>query len=570
MAHPQLMTRRAFLRHLSLVPVAVPLLAACTSAPQTPPTAVPTPTQASLPTVAARPAVASPSPAAISQAATGGTPKQGGTLLVQGNQEISSLHPDDAGPLVHWVIVANIHDSLIEVDKDFQLQPILAKSYEVSSDGLTYTFHLNSGVKFHDGQEFTSEDVKHTFEWYADPANGALNGASFAGLAVVDTPDRYTAVIKRKSVDASFLVNAATTMILPAHYHSKVGKSGYASAPIGTGPFKLKEWNAAQQTTLEAFDGYFRGRPHIDLYRETNVPEESVRMIALQTGESDNSVWPLTAEQNLDLMKDARFLVLRAQNVAVNHIPLNNEKPALAEKAVRQAMMHAIDRDAMVRDLEKGLAVKATSNLAPALQLYYEPDVKQYPYDPNQATALLDSAGWRPGPDGIRAKNGVRLSFTCTVISGDQRNRAKAVVAQAGLANVGIEMQINEQPVAAILDGLRKGSLDASIFNWTYGGSRGEPDPRTSLRSDGASNFSHFKNAELDRLIDAGVATVDPQERKKIYSQVQKIVAEEVPFLYLMYWDWLEVWNKRVKGVPESVLNLSAPYRLISSYWLEQ
>src|SRR5262249_10887227 len=151
-----------------------------------------------------------------------------------------------------------------------------------------------------------------------------------------------------------------------------------------------------------------------DLYRETNVPEESVRAIALQTGESDNSVWPLTAEQNLDLMKDARFLALRAQNVAVNHIPINNEAPALAEKAVRQAMMYAIDRDSMARALGKALAVKAPGNLAPALQFYYDPDVKQSPYDPSQAPALLDGADWKPGPDGIRSKNGVRLSFTCT------------------------------------------------------------------------------------------------------------------------------------------------------------
>jgi len=230
--------------------------------------------------------------------------------------------------------------------------------------------------------------------------------------------------------------------------------------------------------------------------------------------------------------------------------------------------MYAIDRDGMVKDLEKGLAVKATSNLAPSLKFYYEPNVKQYPYDPNQAKSLLDAAGWKPGPGGIRAKDGVQLSFTCTIISGDQRNRSKAVLAQAGLANVGIEMKIGEQPVAAILEGLRKGSLEASMFNWTYGGSNGEPDARTTLRSDGASNFSHFKNARVDQLVDAGVATVVPEERQKVYSEIQKIVAEEVPFLYLMYWDWIEVWNKRVKGVPDSVANLSAPYRLIYTYSL--
>ncbi len=569
----QPMTRRMILKRAmaatAAVPALVSLLAACGATSSTAPTVQGVPaTQASIPTVSQNSAGTSTSPTQAS-ATTSGTPaKQGGTLVVQGNQEVASLHPDDAGPLVQYVIVANLHDPLVQVDKDFQLQPVLAKSYEISTDGLTYTFRLQQGVKFHDGQEFTSKDVKYTFEWYADPANAAINGANFAGISSVETPDPYTAVIKRKSVNAAFMVNAATTFILPEHYHSKVGKAGYAAAPIGTGPFKLKEWKAAQQTTLVAFDDYFRGRPHIDVYQETNVPEESVRTIALQTGESDNSSWPLTAEENLQLMKDPRFLTLRAQNVAVNLIPLNLDKPALADKAVRQAMMYAIDRDGMVKDLEKGLAVKATSNLAPSLKFYYEPNVKQYPYDPNQAKSLLDAAGWKPGPGGIRAKDGVQLSFTCTIISGDQRNRSKAVLAQAGLANVGIEMKIGEQPVAAILEGLRKGSLEASMFNWTYGGSNGEPDARTTLRSDGASNFSHFKNARVDQLVDAGVATVVPEERQKVYSEIQKIVAEEVPFLYLMYWDWIEVWNKRVKGVPDSVANLSAPYRLIYTYSL--
>lgn len=569
----QPVTRRMILKRALAASAAVPaltsMLAACGGTPSVAPTApsVP-PTQASIPTVSQKGAGTSTSSTQVSATTSGPAPKQGGTLVVQGNQEVASLHPDDAGPLVQYVIVANLHDPLVQVDKDFQLQPVLAKSYEISTDGLTYTFRLQQGVKFHDGQEFTSKDVKYTFEWYADPANAAINGANFAGISSVETPDPYTAVIKRKTVNAAFMVNAATTFILPEHYHSKVGKAGYAAAPIGTGPFKLKEWKAAQQTTLVAFDDYFRGRPHIDVYQETNVPEESVRTIALQTGESDNSSWPLTAEENLQLMKDPRFLTLRAQNVAVNLIPLNLDKPALADKAVRQAMMYAIDRDGMVKDLEKGLAVKATSNLAPSLKFYYEPDVKQYPYDPNQAKSLLDAAGWKPGPGGIRAKDGVQLSFTCTIISGDQRNRSKAVLAQAGLANVGIEMKIGEQPVAAILEGLRKGSLEASMFNWTYGGSNGEPDARTTLRSDGASNFSHFKNARVDQLVDAGVATVVPEERQKVYSEIQKIVAEEVPFLYLMYWDWIEVWNKRVKGVPDSVANLSAPYRLIYTYSL--
>jgi peptide/nickel transport system substrate-binding protein len=587
----QPVSRRTFLKRSSTavtVPVMISLLAACggdddeddsdgeVSAPAA------TATRATIPTVEVQSA-STPTSEAESEATeapedtaspepegTGDEPRQGGTLIVQGNQEIASLHPDDAGPTVHWVIVANIHDGLVEVDKDYRLQPILAESFEISDNGLEYTFVLRQGVLFHDGEEFTSDDVKYTFEWYADPDSAAVTGNNFVALDTVDTPDDYTAIVKLSRVDASFLLLAGPSFILPEHHHSEVGKEGYASDPIGTGPFKLREWRAAEYTELEAFDDYFRGRPNIDVYRETNVPEESVRAIALETGESDNSVWPLTAQDNLRLMEDDRFHTLRAPALSNNHFPLNNEKPALAEKEVRQAMMYALNRDRMVDDLERGLAVKATSNLSPGLELYYEPDVKDYPNDPDQAREILDQAGWLPGDGGIREKDGVRLSFTCTVITGDQRNRGKAEVAQADLADVGIEMQIQEQPVASILSGFGTGDLEASIFNWTYGGSAGEPDARTSLKTGAARNFSHYSNARVDELLDAGVATTNIEERQEIYSEIQKIVAEDVPFLYIMFWEWIEIWSKRVKGMPDSILNTTAPYRLIYTYWLDE
>ncbi len=588
-------TRRGFLRR-SAITIAVPafasLLAACggdeDDEPEEPAS---TPTPANFPTVntggsASPTAATSASPATGDTPATGAspeaaetptsaptgsgnTPTQGGTLTIQGNQEIASLHPDDAGPTVHWVIVSNLHDGLVEIDVNYELQPILAETFEVSGDGQTYTFSLREGVMFHDGEEFTSDDVKYTFEWYANPDNAAVIGNNFVSLAGVETPDPYTAIITLKQTDAAFLVLAGTTFMLPEHYHSEVGKEGYASAPIGTGPFKLQDWRPAEVTILEANDDYFRGRPNIDIYQETNVPEESVRTIALETGESDNSVWPLTAQDNLRLMEDDRFVVLRAPALSNNHFPIDNTKPAMSEKEVRQAMMFAMNRDRMVEDLEQGLAVKATSNLSPGLQFYYEPDVKQYPYDPEQAIALLDAAGWVPGGDGVREKNGERLSFVCTVITGDQRNRGKAEVAQADLADVGIEMKIEEQPVASILAGFGTGDVEASIFNWTYGGGSGEPDARTSLKTGAARNFSKYSNPRVDELLDLGVATTDPEERKAVYSEIQKIVAEDVPFLYVMFWEWIEIWSKRVKGLPESIVNTQAPYRLIYTYWLE-
>jgi len=199
-------------------------------------------------------------------------PPQGGTIVLMGHQEVSGLSPDNTGPDVEWVMVANIHNALVEVNYDFEVEPILAESYEVSDDGLTYTFKLRQGVKFHDGTEFTSKDVKYTYDFYRDEANAATIIGDFFGVGSVETPDDYTVVVHMSEVNAGFLLNGATTFIVQSEYHQEVGEDTYKTAPIGTGAFKLKEWRPAEYTLLEAFDDHFRGRPNIDSLREDIIP----------------------------------------------------------------------------------------------------------------------------------------------------------------------------------------------------------------------------------------------------------------------------------------------------------
>lgn len=597
MSMVQPVTRRQFLKRSSAIVVAVPavasLLAACGGDDDDEPTPVPpTPTQGSVPTpgpagqtptTAAQPtpttAAATPTSGAAPTATTapeptptpaGETPVMGGTIVTQGHQEISSLHPDDAGPYVHYVIVRNIHEPLIDLDIDYTFIPVLAESYEAAEDALSYRFKIHEGVTFHDGTELTSADVKYNFDWYRDPASAAVLATDHANVEEVIADDDYTVTVKMKAIDAAFLANMTGMLIVPKHIHEVGGKDAYSPKAMGTGPFMLKEWKAAEQTTLVKYVDYWQGEPYVDAFREDIVPEGSVRAVRLETGEADNSVWPLQAQDNLRFINELsdRFDVNRAPGIAVNHFPLNNEKPALADKIVRQAMLTAIDRDSLINDLEKGLSVKAHSNYSPAIQFYYNDNVKKYDYDPEAAIAMLEEAGYVLGPDGIREKDGVKLSFTCTVITGDQRRRPEAEVVQQNLKAVGIDMQIQEAPVATILEQLPAGQMDASLFNWTYGGA--EPDARTVLRSDAAQNWSHYKNPEMDALLDAGVATIVPEERQKIYHDIQALVAEDVPFLYIQFWEDIQIWNKRVKGRPAKANNPAAIYPLIRTFWKEE
>jgi peptide/nickel transport system substrate-binding protein len=499
---------------------------------------------------------------------TAGTPKQGGDMVVVGHQELAGLSPNDVGPGDQWVMITQIHNGLLEQDENFVLQPTLAKTYEAAADGLTYTFKLVDGVKFHDGTVFSADDVKYTYTFYSDASKGSVIASYFANMDSVDTSDEKTAVVKMKAPNAAFVSLGATVFIVQSKYHAQVGEKTYRTKPIGTGPFKLKEFLSADHTTVEAFPDHFRGAPHLNTFTQKLVAEPSVRTIALETGQADSSVWTLLAQDDLKLTKETdKFTTFVSVSTAVNHFPINNTLPFFADKACRQAMMYAIDRQKVIDTVFQGAAVVATANLAPNLAAWYNPNVTKYAYDVAKAKSTLDGAGWVAGSDGIRAKDGKKFSFTCAVLSGDAARKPEAVLVQQYMKAVGIEMNIVEQPATQILQNLPLGKLDASLFNWTYGGNLGEPDASDTLRSGAGSNFSSYKNPQMDTLLDQGLAEVDLTKRKPIYDQIQVIVADDVPFIYMMYWNWFNHFAKRVQGLPKAALNGSQLYNKAYQWW---
>ena len=543
------MTRRDFLRYSALSGSAALLVACAPAAPGDSGESAP-----------------AEAPAEAPAAAMSG-PKQGGTMAWVGHQEIAGLSPADTGPTVHWVMIINIHNPLVAVDDFNQQELVLAKSVDVSADGLTYTFKLHEGVMFHDGTELTADDVVYTYDYYRNPDNGAPIVGAFTGIGSVEAPDKYTVQVNMDDVNAASLASWATVPIVQSAYHAEVGEDIYRTAPIGTGPYKLNEWRPAEFTELVAFDDHFRGRPHIDVLRADIVPEPSVRMIALQTGEADSAVWPLLVEDSIYLESEPNFVVFRTLANSIKHFPLNNSIPQLAQKEVRQAMMHALDRQRIIDDLWNGAAQVSHSHLTPGSP-YHNADLKKYDFDPQEAMALLDGAGWAVGSDGVREKDGQKLSFTITTITGDQARRPIAELAQLMFKDVGIEVQLEEKPVAAILPGMREGTMDASLYNWTYG-SAIDPDPFSSLHSGGGNNFAQFNNARMDELIEGGLKVVSFEERKPYYDEIQAIFAEEQPVLNLQFDEWMNVFNSRIKGLPEGPQN-SLMYQQAYKWWIEE
>ena len=497
-------------------------------------------------------------------------PVRGGTFVTLAHDAIEALSPEDTGETVQWVAIANLFDGLYMVNERYELEPVLADSYEPSEDGLTYTFRLKSGVKFHNGDDFTAQDVKYTYDWIMDEANASTRSANFELVESVEAPDDTTIVVTLTEADVTFMVNVATTLIYPKDDHAAKGEDAFKGEPVGTGPFQLGEWAPQQRVVLTAFEDYFRGRPNMDAFQIDVVPEAAGRMAALETGQADNSIWGLNAEDNEVLQESGNFNVYEIMQVATNHFPLNNEHPFLGEKAVRQALLFALDRQSFADDIFLGQAVIATSNLSPAIEKYYNPDVPQYEYDPEKAKQLLDEAGWVEGDDGVREKDGVRAAFTLMVFQGDTQRRPEAEIAQQWWADIGVEVELQEGITSDILAGLPQGEYDAGLFNWIYGGSNGDPDSRDTLGTGGANNFFQYSNEEVDQLLQDGIRELDEAARIEIYKRIQEIIADELPFLPLLVLQNITFYSTRVKGLPEEVLVSDNLYPKMYQYWIEE
>jgi peptide/nickel transport system substrate-binding protein len=523
--------------------VVLALLAACAPQPTVPPEAtVPPPPEETVAPAAVPEDTPTPEPA---------DERQGGTFVMASADDAQYLSPFHPDVRVDRALQENLFEGLLAVDYTFGVRNVLAESYEVSDDGLVWTFDLRPGVTFHDGSDFAAEDVKYTFEWAMDPENGAATSALFGEVEGVEAVDDLTVVVTLKTPFAPFVRRTAVHGIVPSDYHSSVGPDEFNKQPVGTGPYKFKEWQPGNFLTLERFGGYWGDAAYIDEIEMRPMPEDSVRAIALRTGEAHTSVWPLTPDDTLDLLGDSGLVGYRAPGIQLSHIQMNNANPLFQDKRVRQAMMYALDRQTMVDDIMVGLAGIANTNLSSALP-DHEPDVQTYDYDPAMAQTLLADAGWSAGADGILVNSaGDRLEVTILVLQGDEIRGPQAELAVSNYADVGIDLNIERNEIGTFVERVfETGEYDLAFYNWPYGGTNGDPDCYAQLACDGSDNKSGWCNEDATGLLQEARTTIDPDQRTELYSEFQKIFAEEVPFLYVMHWEDVLFMSAELEGMP--------------------
>jgi peptide/nickel transport system substrate-binding protein len=418
-----------------------------------------------------------------------------------------------------------VYSPLMTIDDNLRIAPGLAMRLE-NPDPLTYVAYLRSGVRFHDGRELTARDVVYTFESFLDPNFVSARKGAYRMLAGVRAAGRYQVEFKLKEPFGSF-----PTQLVMAIVPADSGDS-LRTFPIGTGPYRFVSYSVDDQVVLSAYEGYWDGLPQNTGIVLRIIPDETMRGLELRKGTVDLTINDVSPDIAHQLEQGGEVTVSHAEGVDYAYIGLNMRDPVLKKKAVRQAIGYAVDRQAIVDHLRRGLARPAVGVLAPMLWAF-EPDVHQFNHDIARARMLLDEAGY-PDPDGDGPLPRLRLSLKTST---DEFFRLQAAVIQQNLRLAGIDVDIRSYEFATFYADVLSGNVQMYTLQWV-----GVTDPdmlRRLYHSDqvppAGFNRIHYSNPEVDRLIDlAGRATTD-EERRRYYSEVQKIVADDAPYISLWY-----------------------------------
>lgn len=432
-----------------------------------------------------------------------------------------------------------VYDNLLNLDETLRVAPGLAERLE-QPDETTYVVHLRRGVRFHDGHELTSADVVHTFRSLLDPSFVSARKGAYSLVRAVDALDPWTVRFTLSQPFGSFPIQLVLP-IVPAGAGPEL-----RDRPVGTGPYSFVQYSVDNALELAAFEDYFGGAPLNSGVTLKIVPDEIMRGLELRKGSIDlvvNDLSPDTVEQ---LRGDHRMQVVEAPGTDYAYIGLNLRDPALADRRVRQALGYAIDRDAIVQHLRRGLAQPAVG-IVPPLSWAYAPDVFQFTFDPARAAALLDEAGY-PDPDGDGPQSRLRLTLK---VSTNEFYRLQATVIQQDLRRAGIDLDVRSHEFATLAQDVARGNFQLVTLQWV-----GVSDPdmlrrvfHSKQRPPDGFNRGHFVDPEVDRLIDEATRATDDAVRLSRYRDVQRRVAEEAPYISLWYKTNVAVAQRGLSGI---------------------
>ena len=457
-------------------------------------------------------------------------PRDPGIITVAVRSGPNTLDPRLSNDEATQRMAQLVYSALMEHTDDLRIRPSLALRLD-NPDPLTYIAHLRSGVAFHDGHELTSRDVVYTFKSILDPALPSPFKGAFRALKDVTAIDDYTVVFTLSEPFAAFPIQLTG---VPPIVPDSAGDS-LRTLPIGTGPYRFVRYEADDTLVLKAFEGYWEGAPKNTGLTMKVVPDDTMRGLELRKGTTDLVVNDLPPDIVYQLEKSEQFSIDRSPGLDFFYLGVNMRDAALADVRVRHAIGYATNRDAIINYLRRGLG-RPAAGLVPDLAWAFEPDVFRFTFDPGRARRLLDEAGF-PDPDGEGPRPRLRLSLK---VSTNEETRLQATAIQHDLADVGIDLDVSSYEFATFYNDVVKGSFQLFALQWV-GGAMIDPDMlRRVFHSKevppGGFNRGHYQNAMVDRLLDLATTAIDEETRKRYYSDAQRLIAADAPYI--------PIWNK--------------------------
>ncbi len=432
-----------------------------------------------------------------------------------------------------------IFDDLLSRGEDLNVAPGLAERWEIP-DPLTYIFHIHRGVKFHDGRALTSRDVKWTFDSLLQGKIRSTKAAVYRFVDRIDAPDDATVIFHMKEQDATLLWNLSDGAmgIVPDGSGEEVTRD-----PIGSGPFRFVSAETDREVIVERNDDYWGGKAKLARVRFAVVPDATTQALELRKGSGDVAINSLTPDTVLTLARDPNLAVERAAGTRLAYLGFNLRDPILKDARVRQAIAYALDRRPMIEYLWRGQAEPARSVLPPQ-SWAYNGGVPGYDHDLHKANQLLDAAGY-PSVDGVRFHITMKTST-------DENTRLMVAVMQQQLRDAGIALDIRSFEFATFFSDVQHGAFQMYSLRWIGGNE--DPDifeyafDSAKFPPNGA-NRGYYSNPKVDALIDKARREIDPNVRKPLYAEVQRILAEDLPYINFWYLDNVLVHTRRVRNL---------------------
>ena len=496
--------------------------------------------------------------AAATPSADAQAPQRGGTLnsIISPEPPTLMIGINQTTPTA--VVAGKIYESLLRYDTDLKPMPGLAKSWTISPDGKTYTFNLQQNVKWHDGKPFTADDVVFTATKYLIEVHPRSRPIMQYAESVVAT-DPNTVVFKLKESFAPFIMawEPSTAPVVPKHIYEGTDfrSNPDNQTPIGTGPFKLKEWVRGSHIHLVRNDDYWQpGKPYLDAIYYRVLPDAGARVVAMETGQTHLSAFSDIETFEVPRLKQLPHLELTTKGyeylAQMVWLDFNLRVPPMNDRRFRQAVYYAMDRNFMRDRIWFGLGKIATGPIHSSIP-HYDDKVTKYPFDLKKSEALLDEMGLKRGADGVR----VRLTLD-SLPYGDVYKRLAEYTKQA-LARVGIEITIRTSDVAGWGDRIRNWDYEMTHQVLSQLGHPALGVSRLYVSSNirkGVlfSNVNGYSNPRVDELFAQAAVAVSDADRQRMYSEIQRILVDDVPVAWLLELDFPTFINKQFKNVVTS------------------